>query len=330
MSLRTHRALAGLTQAELAERAGVSRQLVGAVEAGRHLPRVDAAIRLAGALGIDVRELFGVRQPARDIVTGEVPPSGSQVRAARVGDTIVTAPARVGPDGWGLADAIVEREDLDSFEGIRAGFAVAGCEPGLEAIERILREHDIGAVAASASSVAARAALDGGRVHAAVVHGPNLAAMDSATVRQVVRFGLSRWRVGLAAPPGLPTDWWKQALEGDAPVVQREPGAGVQRAFEKAAGRASIPGPRVSTHIAAARRGLATGLPAVTIEPAALATGAAFHPIEVHDAELWVVAEWLDERVVRAALEVVTSRRFQQRLLAIGGYDLTNCGVRLP
>ncbi len=328
MSLRTYRTLAGLTQGELAERAGVSRQLVGAVEAGRHLPRVDAAIRLAGALGVDIRELFGVQQAARDIVSGEVPPSGSQVRAGRVGDTIVTAAARVGPDGWDLADAIVDGESLDPFEGIRAGFVVAGCEPGLEAIERILREHDMGAVAASASSAAARTALDGGRVHAAVVHGPNRAGGDSAS-GQVVRFGLSRWRVGLAAPRDLPSDWWKQALEGDARVVQREPGAGVQRAFEKAAGKTNVPGPRVSTHIAAARRGLATGLPAVTIEPAAIATGAVFHPIEVHDAELWVAAEWRDERVVRAALEVVTSRRFQQRLLAIGGYDLTNCGVRL-
>jgi molybdate-binding protein len=67
----------------------------------------------------------------------------------------------------------------------------------------------------------------------------------------------------------------------------------------------------------------------VTIEPAAIATGAAFHPLEVHDAELWVVAEWLDDRVVKAGLDVVASRRFQQRLLAIGGYDLANCGMRL-
>lgn len=329
MTLRTHRTLAGLTQGELAERAGVSRQLVGAVEAGRHLPRVDAAIRLAGALGVDVGELFGVRQPAHDIVTGETPPSGSQVRAARVGDTIVTAAARVGPDGWDLADAVVNGETLDSFGGIRAGFVVAGCEPGLEVLERILREHEMGAVAASSSSVAARAALEAGRVHGAVVHGPDLANVEMPTAVPVVRFGLSRWRVGLAAPHDLSADWWKQALRGSSPVVQREPGAGVQRAFEQAAGVSDVPGPRVSSHVDAARRGLVTGLPAVTIEPAALATGAAFHPIEVHDAELWVVAEWLDERVVRAALDVVTSRRFRQRLLAIGGYDLTNSGVRV-
>ena len=329
MDLRAHRTLARLTQGELAERAGVSRQLVGAVEAGRHLPRVDAAIRLAGALGVDVRELFALHQSPCDIVTGELPPSGSQVRAARVGDAIVTAPARVGPDGWDLADAVVEKEDLNSFEGVRAGFVVAGCEPGLEVVERILRELDIGAVAANSSSAAARAALEAGRVHAAVVHGPDLTAVEAPTSVSVVRFGLSRWRVGLAAPRDVSVDWWRQALQGRTPVVQREPGAGVQRAFEQAVGRTGIPGPRLSTHVAAARRGHVTGLPAVTIEPAALATGAAFHPIEIHDAELWVVADWLSERVVGAALEVVTSRRFRQRLLSIGGYDLADCGVRV-
>ena len=56
--MRERRTQAGLTQAELAERAGVSRQLVAAVEAGRNVPAVDAALRLAGALGTTADELF--------------------------------------------------------------------------------------------------------------------------------------------------------------------------------------------------------------------------------------------------------------------------------
>ena len=328
MSLRNHRTLAGLTQGELAARAGVSRQLVGAVEAGRHLPRVDAAIRLAGALGVGVTELFGLSPLPQDAVTGAVPVPGSLVRAARVGDGVVTAAARVGPDGWGLADAGVVGQELNWFDGVRAGFVVAGCEPGLEVLERILREHGIGAVAATASSAAASAALEAGRLHAAVVHGPDL-ALRAAPSRPVVRVGLSRWRVGLAAAADSPQGWWQDALAGRVPVVQREAGAGVQRAFEDAAGGSGARGPRVTTHIAAVRRGLVTGMPAVTIEPAALATGATFHPLEVHDVELWVAADWLDERVVKAALDVVASRRFQERLLAVGGYDLATCGMRL-
>ena len=55
--LKQHRARLDLTQAELAMRAGVSRQLVGAAEVGRNLPRVDAAIALAAALQPDHAEL---------------------------------------------------------------------------------------------------------------------------------------------------------------------------------------------------------------------------------------------------------------------------------
>ena len=57
--LRDARERAGLSQAALAARAGISRQAVGAVEAGRHAPSVDTALRLARAVGATVEEVFG-------------------------------------------------------------------------------------------------------------------------------------------------------------------------------------------------------------------------------------------------------------------------------
>jgi putative molybdopterin biosynthesis protein len=69
---------------------------------------------------------------------------------------------------------------------------------------------------------------------------------------------------------------------------------------------------------------------AVTIEPAALAVGAQFHPLEIHEAQLWIDRRWSAERAVAAAMDVIDDRRFQRRLEAIGGYDLTDCGVRAP
>jgi molybdate-binding protein len=68
---------------------------------------------------------------------------------------------------------------------------------------------------------------------------------------------------------------------------------------------------------------------AITIEPAALAVGAVFHPLEVHNAELWVAGEWANDPVVAEALAVVAGRGFQERLASIGGYDLTSCGTRV-
>ena len=322
------REAAGMTQSQLAERARVSRQLVGAVEAGRHLPRVDAALALAAALGTDVLRLFGASWDTVDILSGSVPVEGSMVRASRVGDRVVTAPARVGPDGWDVADGTIADGALEEFEATTAGFVVAGCEPGLELVERILREHGMAAVSATASSSAAIEALEAGRVHAAVVHGPAGSGRE-LVADDVDRFGLTQWRVGLAAEPDAAAGWWQAAVSGQVPVVQREAGAAVQRAFEASLDEQRyVPGPRVSSHFESAQRAVLTGMPAVTIEPAALAAGASFHPIETHVVELWVDQAWGTDKAVVAALEVLTSPRFQRRLSAIGGYELSQCGTR--
>jgi putative transcriptional regulator len=69
--VRTARTSAGLTQAELAERAGVSRQTVVAVEAGDYAPSVYLALSLAHHLGTTVEALFDVeRTPLRPTPSG--------------------------------------------------------------------------------------------------------------------------------------------------------------------------------------------------------------------------------------------------------------------
>jgi putative transcriptional regulator len=57
--LREHRKLAGgLTQQDLAERAGVSRQSIISIEQGRYRPTVELALKLARVLGCAVEDLF--------------------------------------------------------------------------------------------------------------------------------------------------------------------------------------------------------------------------------------------------------------------------------
>ncbi len=306
----------------------MSRQLVGAVEAGRHLPRIDAALALADALGVDVGVLFRPGSDPVDVLTGRPPRDGTLVRIGRVGGLTVTAPVRVGADGWDVADGVVEEGRLVGFGRTAPGPVVAGCEPGLAVIEGLLRERGRGAVAVAASSAAAVRALRAGRIHIAVVHGPTL---SSPAEPEVARFRLTSWQVGLAAPPDADDRWWQAALAGGTPVVQREGGAGVQQAFLRAVGSpsAEIPGPRVATHLEAARRAVLAGLPAVTIEPAALAVGALFHPLELHQAEMWVRVEHVGVRPVAEALDVVADRRFRRRLEGVGGYDLTGMGTRV-
>lgn len=324
-TIREIRERLGLTQSDLAERAGVSRQLVGALEVGRHVPRVDAALRLAGALGVEVASLFGPEADPLDVVSGDRPHDGAMVRLGRVGDRIVVSTARIGSSGWDSPDGVVEEGEVHRFAGLNPGVVMVGCEPGLGVLEQALREGGRGALAVTCSSAAAIRALEASRAHMAVVHGASDLESEAGDL-EITRFHLCSWRVGLGGPADS-SGWAEDAIRGLTPVAQREAGAGVQLAFERAAGRL-VDGPLIEDHLQGARLAVTTGMPAVTIEPAALAAGAGFYPLETHSAELWVSRRWVGDSGVEAVMNEISGERFQRRLAAVGGYDLSRIGSR--
>lgn len=329
--LRRAREAAGLSQAELAARAGVSRQLVGAAEAGRHLPRVDAALALARVLGAGIEGIFGPEGAPVDVLGGSLP-EGALVRLARVGERVIghPVPEHADPYGWRVADGVVERGRVRRFsETEPEQLVAAGCDPALTLAERLVGGSRAGLLSVLCSTDAAAEALGDGRTHVAVVHGPQGASPPPPAGLAVRGWHLARWRVGLAAPAGSRSGVWRSALEGRLRVVQREAGAAVQRSFEAAVARAggSRPkGPIVRGHLEAARLAGDRRLVAVTIEPAAIACGLAFRPLEVHAAHVWAAEAHLGHPGLGRLGELLTSASFQRRLEGIGGYDLTGCG----
>jgi putative transcriptional regulator len=59
-TMKVQRARLDLTQAELAERAGITRKSVNAIEAGHMVPSIILALKLAKVLGVSVEELFAL------------------------------------------------------------------------------------------------------------------------------------------------------------------------------------------------------------------------------------------------------------------------------
>lgn len=57
-SLRTLREQAGLTQAELARRVGVTRQTLIAIEQGRYSPTLELAFQLCRVFGVRIDDAF--------------------------------------------------------------------------------------------------------------------------------------------------------------------------------------------------------------------------------------------------------------------------------
>jgi len=330
--MRKLRLARGLTQVQLAELAEVSRQLVGAVEADRHLPRVDAAVRLAAALSTTVEELLA---PNTREVAGviEEPAEGALVRIGRVGDRLVCTPAAGSGEGWATADAQILGGGVQLFDVERPAIVVAGCDPVIGLASRLL-EATSGprVIPVATSSATAAKVLGAGRSHAVTVHGVD--PSQTAAPVGVRRWHVARWQVGLAGPADLPDGWAADALAGRIPVVHREPGAASQAAFERARGSnegpaAPIRGPRVGGHAEAAWRAVTDHMVAVTIEPAALANGLRFHPLETHICELWIAAAHADNPLLHALMEELVGERVHRRLGAIGGYDLTHNGMEV-
>jgi hypothetical protein len=314
----------------------VSRQLIAAVEAGQNTPAVDAALRLASALGTSVEALFS--SAGHDVISALAAPlpAGKPLRVGRVGDQLVAAEL---PDhgtagaGWGNPDGILEQGDLRLFDGARpAGLVLAGCDPALGVAETLL--EGLGSrslLALPAPTGTALRALAAGTIHAAVVHGP-ANQMPSAPV-PVLRLHLACWQVGVgvgAVPSPRNLD---ALLAGGLSVVQREGAASSQQAFERAVARTGFevmpPGPEASGHIDAARKASLLNCAAVTTEAVAHAFALTFLALEQHTVEVWVAERWAEHPAVEALGDLLRSAAFTDRVGQFGGYELAGCGGRV-
>jgi DNA-binding XRE family transcriptional regulator len=329
-SVAAARATAGLSQAALARAAGISRQSIGAIEAGRHRPTVDAALAIARVLDRPVEELFQPAPAEAASIDGARLPDGSAVLAARIGDCTVYAPASaaLASQGWSEPNAFLDAgrplllpgADLD-------GFVLVGCDPAVGSAAALLpKTGPRRLIALAGSTASALSALADARAHAALVHGAP--GRLPTPPRGTMRLHLARWRVGVAQR-GRRARSLTELCERRVRVVQREPGASSQKALASALdanGVTALAGPVAAGHLEVARR-VAEGAPAgVTMEPAALQFGLAFESLEEHVAEIWVDARWRSHPAVDAIADVLRSAPFTSRLRLVGGYDLTGCG----
>lgn len=340
MSARIHalRDARGWSQAELARRAGVSRQLVSAVEAGRHVPNVTAAIGLARALNVTVEVLFS---PACDEdavdVFGQSSRAGTPLLTARVGDRLVAVPVVYGVDSaesWGVADAAWGDPALQWLPGGSAAeLLISGCDPIMGMLAGLVDRTGHRVIAVHASTGRSVEALAAGRVHGVLVHARTGDLPEPPVA--VRRWRVASWQVGLAAQPGRSAPPSIDELAGrQATVVQRDPGAGTQRALSRALRAAGaptdLPGPIGDGHIDVARRlTYGGGAAGVVMEAAAVAFDLGFAPLERHDVELWLAEPWAGLPAATELLNVLNSPALTQRSRLLGGYDATGCGTEL-
>jgi molybdopterin molybdotransferase/putative molybdopterin biosynthesis protein len=362
-TVRYAREARGLTQLELARRARISRQALGAIEAGTYQPGVTVAIALARELGQSVESLFG---EAGQITSNRIEvewaaaqaadrsPLPCRVALARVGGKVVAVEQSLAQLTLPAAAGMLERtkhrrakvETFRTQEEIDSTLLIAGCDPAVTILTDWLVRHraPVSAIALPCSSSRALAMLIEGRTHAAGVHlkDPGADEYNVASTRtalsgraaRVVAF--ARWELGLATTVGN-----RLAIRGVADLarvgvrlVNREVGAGARAFLDDALAESGTDGKRIEGYdievgghleVAAA---IAAGHAnvGVTIRLAADTYGLPFVPMREERYDLVILERDLDSTPVKAMLDALNSRRFAREVSQFCAYDTSQMG----
>ncbi|MHB1598011.1 MAG: substrate-binding domain-containing protein [Acidimicrobiales bacterium] len=351
--LRSARLARSLSQLQLAGLAGVSRQAIAAVEAGRSEPSLRLALALARVLGVGVEDLFATESalPAiRAEPLAPLGPQGSRVALAPLAGRLVAVPLHADAgvrSGFAPAGGLVGglAGTVRPVGAVRPCVVVAGCDPALSLLETPLALLDppVGLLWRSCASADALELAAQGLVHAAGTHvrdreggGYNHRATERLGPSSRL-LGFSSWRQGLVLRPDLDG---RVTCVGDIAALglrlaNREPGSEARSVLDRAAVHDGVAvhelagsSSEVHGHLQVAAA-IASGLAdaGVASEPAALAYGLAFVPLSTERFDLAVPPVHADAPEVRALTTVLGSPWLRNQLAMLPGYDATTCGA---
>ena len=362
--LREKRLSLRLTQKQLADMAGITRQAVCAVEANQYSPATSVALQLARALRCRVEDLFSIKSGG-EIVEGELvgslPRGAGSARAqvTQVGDRLLIRSL----DGSGeltslsaTADGVILGSGPDSQrvtvkllknrETVRRKIVVAGCDPAMFlAAEHVRKKNQDDLVPCLMGSSGAIAALKRGEVHVAGVHladersgnwnlpylERNLKGMDCLVVT------FAHWEEGLIVKSGNPKKIRTVAdlARSSVKIVNRERGSGARRLLDRQLDECGIQPAKIKgysdevlSHFEVASR-IKAGLvdTGVGVRAAASICGLDFIPLQRERYDL-VIPKMHYETLpgLKTLLDTIVSRPFRDELEALGGYDTRETG----
>lgn len=342
-----------LSQVELGEAVGLTRQSVHAIESGRAVPAVDVALRLSQALDCSVEALFhATDEPAS--VTAEVVGRATPGRVALAhiaGRWLSYALDRDGiarsADGIAARGRAEQRiEALRPTPETRENVVVMGCAPALGLLaDRLNSRPGAGRFLWFAEpSTAALAAFGRKEAHIAGVHLKDAKSGEANVphVRRLVRgravsiVTLGRWQAGIVLAPGNPLGIRDAAELGrkGLRLVPRQAGSGAQLLLEREVKRAGLPArvargsvPAAAGHLEVARA-VAMGFvdAGIATNDAALVYGLAFVPLAEERYDLVVARDELDDRRLARWFDTLTAALFRREISALG-YDVTQSGA---
>ena len=366
-NLKQIRSRAGLTQGELASRAGISRQAYSTLESGNANPSTEVSLRLAQALNERIESLFFLAEQPPASVQAELvggplsePTSGEspqRARLFRVGQKMLARPLTVAGNtrhtvvaAEGLVtdraeDGRVTVQPFDSDEIDSPTLVMLGCDPAVGLLESGLRSRGVALVAAEESSRQALIGLANGEAHVAGCHllDDATGGYNSSWVLQLVPFPCTLvtfavWQQGLILASGNPKQVSGVAdlANSGIQMVNRQAGSGSRDLLDRALAGAGLSGENLDGyqreewgHLAVAAAVASGSADAgIGVKAAALAMGLDFLPLEEERYDLVVPNHFLSDGPVQVLLDLLRRPVLHRRVESLGGYDASSMGVQ--
>ena len=330
------------SQEDLAQRAGLSRAEISAIETGRVVPSTGAALDLGAAFGCSVEEIFFRVRRRATVDAWPAPVEGGGVWHATVGDRELLYPVEKTHMGTIAHDAIRRGGEFE-FNGA-PGMAdrtlvMAGCDPAAAILApELARLARVRLIPLIRSSRNALDLLKNGTVHVAGIHlgggktkEANRRSVAAALGGDCRLLRMTRWQEGLALMPGLGIQTVHDAVNGNLRWVGREEGSGARHCLETIFASQGVPS-RHFRHLATDHRGVAESIRAgwaqagVCVRLTAEEAGLIFLSVRNEDYDLCFRADMEDDPRIIALVETLRSQSFRRLLGELPGYDTAHTG----
>ncbi len=336
--VRVLREQKGWTQAQLAERAQISRTAISAIEQGKSSPSVDAAIRLARALGRKVEEVFAATTMEDSRADRWAwPPATVPTRywQAQIGNRVVAYPVEPTAQGTLLHDGVETRPGARGQQDIHGEaqrtLVMACCDPAVSLLlTAYAKRSGFRPICLHRTSREALELLRRGVIHLAGVHlartddaGGN-AALAGATLgpgHSVLH--MAHWEAGIAVARA--GKWSTRSVaRSDLRWIGRPPGSGARGCQDEVLGTRAAPTRTAGSHravVEALRGGWAEA--GVCLRLVSEEAGLAFVAVRRECYDLCLRDSDVPDPRVAAFIDTVRSRQYRDVIRDLPGYQLS-------
>jgi molybdate-binding protein/DNA-binding XRE family transcriptional regulator len=334
--VRGQRIARGWSQQELADRTGIARASVSAIEIERLVPSTAAALSLAAALECRVEDLFQLVGGTSADPAWAWAHSAQERRfwQAEVGGRTLLYPYEPSELGTIEHDGVVSADAHELRGAPPATLVMASCDPAVALLaSELARVAGVRLLAFSRSSRQALALVKQGLVHVAGLH---LSRADkegnAAAVKaelgpgfQLVRVAV--WEEGIATTNDRSSSV-RSLLKSRVRWIGRESGSGARECLDELLGSRAVPRRMARNHravVEAVRGGWADA--GVCLRLAAEEARLKFLPVREEAYDLCFAETIAADSRIQALLKVLRSTAYQAILDDLPGYRAKNTGT---